>query len=79
MTATELRARARAARALYRLPDIERRADEAAARLDAALLMADADTLAVPGYRVTRTADGITVTPQAPTHADQLALWSLAQ
>jgi uroporphyrinogen-III synthase len=77
MTPTaELRARARAARRLYAYPAAQRRADEAAARLDAALRTAGADALTVPGFRITRTPDGIAVTPQAPTHADQLALWS---
>ena len=74
----ELRARARAARILYRYPKAQVRADEATARLETALRIAGADALTVPGYRIARGPAGLTVTPQAPTHVDQLALWSTA-
>ena len=76
--AAELRARARAARIVHRYPAVQRRADEAAARLEVALRTAGTDGLTVPGYRIARGPDGLTVTPQAPTHVDQLALWSTA-
>lgn len=74
----ELRARARSARLVYRFAAIEEREAAALAHLDAAMRAAGVDALTVPGYRVSRTADGIAVTPQAPTHADQLALWENA-
>jgi hypothetical protein len=75
----ELRARARAARIVHKYPAAQRRADEATARLDAALRMAGANALTVPGFRITRRQDGsLDVEAQAPHHADQLALWTAA-
>lgn len=76
----ELRRRARAAAILYRYPTAAARLEDrhAAALAQLAAVLGPADSATVPGYRVARTVDGIAVTPQAPTHADQLKLWSAA-
>lgn len=78
MTATELRRRTRDARMIHRYADVEERHAAAVSHLDAAMRAAGLDALTVPGYRVARTPDGIAVEKQAPTHVDQLALWSTA-
>ncbi len=81
MTTAELRRRATAARTLYRYPDTAARLEQrhAAALAQLAAMLGTTDAAAVPGYRVTRGPDGaLIVTPQEPTHVDQLALWENA-
>jgi hypothetical protein len=74
----ELRARMRDARMVHRFAAIEERQAAALAHLDAAMIAAGADALTLPGYRVSRTPDGIAVEKQPPTHADQISLWENA-